>query len=613
MSHLYPVPSVPWSARLLLPLLVAFMSPSLSAAEIPTGGTTLLGPEAWLTAGLRAEADAASLATVVVEGQPFDRALRVSTTRRPANPWNIKLDAPTTGSVARGDVILIAFWMRTIASEDESGDGVVNAKLQMNEPPHNGVGGQAQAGAEWRHCLLPRIARVDLPAGSHHFELHLGYWPQTVEIAGLQVINYGDKRTIGELPFMKTTYAGREPDAAWRAGAAERIAEHRMGDLIVRVRDADGQAIPDAEVQVRMRRHAFGFGSVIALQQTVDQGLDGKRYREIFAEYFNRAPTESGFRWPTWERQTPEWRAAWLDRLDRTLAFLEEHDIEARGHYLMWAPIQERNKPLELIDQPERLLAAKWDHAKTMIDWAGTRISEWDAVNHIAGWGTTFADVCAGGNQVYADMIRKGREWAPYAEMWVNEGQVLVGDGGRLAEYQQIIADLIERDAKPDGIGFMAHFRDSNLPSPSEVWRRLEEFAPFGCQLQLTELDVGGGGDEKLHADYLRDIMTIAFSHPQMDGIVLWGFWEGRHWRPSAALWRKDWSIKPAGQAWIDLVRGAWWTEEDGATDATGAFSCRGFLGTYAVTATRDGRSVTETVQLGRAGTTVTLILDEAP
>jgi len=92
-----------------------------------------------------------------------------------------------------------------------------------------------------------------------------------------------------------------------------------------------------------------------------------------------------------------------------------------------------------------------------------------------------------------------------------------------------------------------------------------------------------GGRDEELQADYLRDIMTIAFSHPGVEAIVMWGFQERCHWRPAAALWRKDWSIKPAGEAWVDLVRGKWWTDETLTTDGKGIARARCFLGTHTI------------------------------
>jgi endo-1,4-beta-xylanase len=34
----------------------------------------------------------------------------------------------------------------------------------------------------------------------------------------------------------------------------------------------------------------------------------------------------------------------------------------------------------------------------------------------------------------------------------------------------------------------------------------------------------------------------MCFAHPSVEGILMWGFWQGKHWRPNAFLWKKDWT-----------------------------------------------------------------------
>ena len=50
------------------------------------------------------------------------------------------------------------------------------------------------------------------------------------------------------------------------------------------------------------------------------------------------------------------------------------------------------------------------------------------------------------------------------------------------------------------------------------------------------------------------------------------GFWEDSHWRPNAAYYRSDWwSLKPAGQVWLDaLSTRTWWTNETLTSGADG-------------------------------------------
>jgi hypothetical protein len=97
--------------------------------------------------------------------------------------------------------------------------------------------------------------------------------------------------------------------------------------------------------------------------------------------------------------------------------------------------------------------------------------------------------------------------------------------------------------------------------------------------------------------------MTAVFSHPAVSALLTWGFWEGADWRPRAALYRKDWSIKPNGQAWNDLVLKEWHTSLTGQTDASGAVTTRGFLGQYQITVTYRGTSKTWPLTLTKDGT----------
>jgi GH35 family endo-1,4-beta-xylanase len=267
--------------------------------------------------------------------------------------------------------------------------------------------------------------------------------------------------------------------------------------------------------------------------------------------------------------------------------------MEVRGHYVTWAPLDRWQS--RFIGRPVELRRAVWSHMEEKLPAVGKRVGEWDAINHIVGWGETFASV-SGGNQIYADVIKKSRELAPHAEMWVNEGQVL--SGVRTDNYEQVIRFLTEQDAAPDGIGFMGHFSRRHLPSPDLLLERFDRFARLVPNLQLTELDVDVGDDEALQADYLRDVMTAAFSHEAFQGIIMWGFWEGRHWKPNAALYRRDWSIKPAGQMWLDLVKRDWWTDETGKTDARGRYRTRGFLGDYTVTVEHEGVDLERSLSL---------------
>lgn len=401
------------------------------------------------------------------------------------------------------------------------------------------------------------------------------------------------------------TYEGRNPDAPWREQARARIEKIRKAALKVRVVDAEGKPIRDAKVHVQQQRHAFGFGNILNPDAFGLEGEDGRMYRRIFAEHFNKTTFESGFRWHNWYRPAREGKLDEHTRLlDRMIRFCQSRDIGIRGHYLSWAPLsRDYYKPTDYRKHPDKLWPELSAHIDEMLTFTDGRLAEWDAINHIVGWNDTMATV-TGSDEIYAKIIRHAR-LKTKTPLWVNEGQILPG-GSRIEAYEKIIRYLVENKAGPDGIGFMAHFRENSLRSIDGLWELYNRFAKFGVPLQLTEFDIDAR-DEQLQADYLRDVMTITFSHPSFNAIVMWGFWEGRHWRPNAALWRRDWSIKPVGKMWKELVFKTWWTNEERTTDASGYCEVSAFLGDYEVTVEHAGRTVKTKAVVDKTGHTATV------
>ena len=94
------------------------------------------------------------------------------------------------------------------------------------------------------------------------------------------------------------------------------------------------------------------------------------------------------------------------------------------------------------------------------------------------------------------------------------------------------------------------------------------------------------------------DFLILMFSHPSVIGVQFWGFWEGRHWRPSAAMYREDWSEKPSAGVYKDLVLRRWRSEFKAKTDTQGRWEGRGFLGDYRVTVTSGARTQVGTFTL---------------
>lgn len=98
----------------------------------------------------------------------------------------------------------------------------------------------------------------------------------------------------------------------------------------------------------------------------------------------------------------------------------------------------------------------------------------------------------------------------------------------------------------------------------------------------------------------------MKFSHSSVEGIVLWGFWAGSHWRaPDAALVAMGWTVNAAGRR-FEALMAEWWSNETIQTDAAGIASSRVFHGSYRITVDAPGSPAAEAderVASGAGGT----------
>jgi len=104
-------------------------------------------------------------------------------------------------------------------------------------------------------------------------------------------------------------------------------------------------------------------------------------------------------------------------------------------------------------------------------------------------------------------------------------------------------------------------------------------------------------------ADFLRDFLYASFSHEAVEGVMSWGFWADDHWRETGAYYDSDWTIRPHGQQFMDLVFDEWWTEKRGETDDDGVYATRGFRGEYEIVASDGTRTGSTTATADENGT----------
>ena len=536
-----------------------------------------------------------------VSGMPFDRAWRLSTISLPEkgfNEWDIRIRARGAAPVAKDDVILATFWLRCI--QPDGGECVTRLNVEQNGTPYTKSIALPYIGrAAWKqYKVMFRMAESYGPGG-YYIDFWMGQLVQVMEVGGVTVNNYGQGVTAADLG-VDALYEGASPDAPWRAAAEERISKIRKASLVVVAVDPRGNPVPGAEIRARMTRHAFGWGTAVAADQLLGTSPDSEKYRNFILDNFNMVVLENDLKWPQWESNR--------QRALNALHWLRDHGItKLRGHNLIWPSWQYMPANVQpLASDPAALRNRILDHIRDEASDTRGLLEDWDVLNE-AYTNRQVQDIL--GDAEMAAWFQAAKESDPEARLFINDYSILSANGADFAHrngYARIISYLDSLGAPVEGIGMQGHF--ASPTEPEIMLSILDRFALFKRPIEITEYDFVTP-DEHLQAQFTRDLMTVAFSHPSLSNFLMWGFWEGRHWKPQGAMIRRDWSSKPMHDAWREMIYSRWWTDETGIAPHHGALYFHAFKGAYEITVKAGGKTVSVPYQLSADGSVIQVVV----
>ena len=118
---------------------------------------------------------------------------------------------------------------------------------------------------------------------------------------------------------------------------------------------------------------------------------------------------------------------------------------------------------------------------------------------------------------------------------------------------------------------------------------RLDLLATAGLPIWVTELDVVHT-DISIRADGYEMAYRIFFSHPGVDGILTWGFWDGAMNADDASLVDgPDFEVNEAGQRYLAMIHEEWNTQFSWQPESQqDQYQTRAFQGGYELTVLYD-------------------------
>jgi endo-1,4-beta-xylanase len=516
--------------------------------------------------------------------------------------YEVESKLKTIAAVQKGDTVLARFLARAPVARQESGEGSVQFAFQRGVAPYEkSVVVTVTPGPEWSVFEIPFTVANDFAAGEAVVALALADLPQTVEITGLELLKFGTRARLEQLPKTRFTYKGREADARWRTAALKRIEELRTAPLNIRVTDGAGRPLAGARVEAQLIQSEFIWGTAVNEAMLADELPDSANYRRVLREFFNTTVIENGFKWPSWD-SSPERRA----QTKRAFEWLEREGFRQKGHNLVWPGWKFAPKIARETAERDPIAFKKIieDNIREKMEYTRNRVIGWDVINELIHERDFLAFLP---EDAPLQWFRLARELDPNAQLVLNDYGMLnsARSPGTIERFREIIKSLRVAGAPIDAIGIQGHVGQQPR-APALVLSDLDLMAGEGLPVQITEFDVNTK-DEELQADYTRDFLIACYSHPALTGFLKWGFWESKHWKPDAAMFRKDWSEKPNAAVWREWVRGKWNTRLDATTPAAGTAFVRGHLGRYRVTVTNNGVVNRQDLTLTRCGAELTV------
>ncbi|GMN27281.1 hypothetical protein TIFTF001_049362 [Ficus carica] len=187
----------------------------------------------------------------------------------------------------------------------------------------------------------------------------------------------------------------------------------------------------------------------------------------------------------------------------------------------------------------------------------------------------------------------------PLATLFMNEFNVVetCSDVNSTVDaYISSLRELRSGGVSLDGIGLEGHF---TVPNPPLMRAILDKLATLGLPIWLTEVDISNTLDKATQAVYLEQVLREGFSHPYVNGIMLW---TALHPNGCYRMCLTDNNFQnlPAGDV-VDKLLKEWRTEElEGVTDEHGSYSFFGFLGEYKISVGYETRTASSTFSLSQ-------------
>ena len=498
----------------------------------------------------------------------------------------------------KGQIFLLRFDAKSLKSDLETGEAKVYWQLRQTGVHRESLTATNSLAPEWRTYYVPFQADRDISSENLGLVIQFGFRPQEFLIKNIQFLAYPKATKLSDLPKTKITYQGMEADATWRQKALQRIDSLHKTKFQVQFR-FKGQPVSNADVKMNLLRHNFDFGVAISSKDVVNNTLAYQKTKQ----YFNTVVFENDLKIRQWQRAKR--RELTLQAID----ILNKDGIKVKGHVLIWPGFRYLPKKVKANQgNPESVKKIILNHVKSILRQTQGKIAYWDVVNE--AYTNKDLQRITGSEAILYEGFKICKDMQPEAKRFTNEFGI-ISKGGIDRKKQEWYYNFIQRidqntGGLVDGIGLQSHI-GNDLTPPEKVLQLLDYYGQLNKEIAISEftLDIK---DPVLRAQYTRDFMIAAFSHPKVSQFLFWGLMTND--KQKVDLFNPDGSPGAMGRAFLDLTQNLWKTKIRQHTDTQGKINGQGFEGTYQYEIKINGQLHQGQVQINKEKSNLTINLN---
>nr|XP_011457855.1 PREDICTED: uncharacterized protein LOC101310958 [Fragaria vesca subsp. vesca] len=385
----------------------------------------------------------------------------------------------------------------------------------------------------------------------------------TVEASGDAELYFESKNTSVEIwvdsislqPFTKNQ---------WKSHQDQSIAMNRKRKVRIQAVDARGSPLPNATISIQQKYPSFPFGC--SMTKLI---LNNPAHQKWFTSRFRVTTFGDEMKWYSTEyvQGHEDYSVA-----DAMLQFAQQNNIAVRGHNVLWDDPQYQLGWVKSLDA-QQLESATNKRLNSVMQRYKGKVIAWDVVNENLHFNFFESKMGPNASAIFYNWATKADGGTP---LFLNDFNTIEESRDELSSPAKYLQKLREIQSFPGneggryGIGLESHF-DSSIPNIPYIRASLDTLAAAKVPIWITELDVSSHLDQPL---YLEQLLRELHSHPQIQGIVIWGG-RGPQGCYRMCLTDENFNNLPTGDVVDKLLRewGYWTSDSDSfTTDNNGYF-----------------------------------------